>query len=550
MVDTPDSDNLSFHRANKAYYQDKNYEIAIREFKAAIEFERSRISNNDSSMNNVEVSTESANEIVTKSMYWMAESYRKLNQIDRALESFEQLALRFSEHHLGRAAERQLAEIEKEINPEEHEKKARQRAEIKRRAKYRELEIKRREAAQQREERNKREQERAQKARLEKARQLKKEREAQIVHEKEKQGLLARLREYFKKDSLNAYRFYQDRCTSHISFGEYETERINAEKARQEKEKSALFKDLREHFEQDFLNAERFYQDRCTNHISFKEYETEKINFVQSWAKNNCLDKILDKELDEDQARAIGAVEGNIQVVARAGSGKTTTLVIRSLFLQQHCGVLPDEMLLLAFNRKAADQMRDRIGLIVQESTPHVMTFHALANAIVQPKKILLDEPDGEQSQSRVLQAVVESYIREPVYHDKIRDLMMKHFRPDWERIVSGEFDRTPKEMVLYHRSLRLETLDGKHVKSFGEKAIANFLFEHSIEYQYEPLFWWGTKKLFPTTQTSLYGVIRWLLNTSVLVAANLIMTRCRKKSAAIGEINLTGDYLIILSMM
>ena len=326
-------------------------------------------------------------------------------------------------------------------------------------------EKKRREAVRRREEALKREQERAAKKRRDRERLLKKQRQEAAYRRS-----LARKHE-------------RERA-----------EKERQERARRENEKRGLLKNLKEHLEQDFLNADRFYQDRCTTHISFKEYEAEKINFVQSWANNNCLDRIP----DEEQAAAIGAVEGNIQVVARAGSGKTATLINRARFLQQHCGVSPDEMLLLAFNRKAAYEMRDRIASFVQESTPHVMTFHALAFAMVQPEKILLDEPDGEQSQSRVLQGVVDSYLRNPVYYDRIRDLMMKHFRTDWERIVSGGYDRTLNEMLRYRRSLRCETLDGKPVKSYGEKAIANFLFEHSIKYKYEPLFWWGPKKRHP----------------------------------------------------
>ncbi len=412
MVDTPDSDNLSFHRANKAYFRDRNYEQAIREFRAAIEFESSRIDQFDDSMDDVEDSAEATNEIVIKSMYWMAESYCKLNLIDQALEKFEELDLRFSQHHLGQAAERQLA-------------------------KYRELESKRREAAQQRDERNKREREHAQKARLEKELQLKKERQAQVLHANEKQSLL---------------------------------------------------KNLKEHFEQDFLNADRFYQDRCTDYISFEEYEAEKITFVRSWAKNNCLDRIP----DEEQAAAIGAVEGNIQVVARAGSGKTMTLINRARFLQQHCGVSPDEMLLLAFNRKAAEEMQMRLASNLKDFTPHVMTFHALAYALTHPEEILFDEPEGAQNQSRAIQdAVIDEYLADPIYAGEIRALMMEHFLVDWERIHSGGYNMPPEEMYRYRFSLPRETLDGKYVKSYGEKVIANFLFEHNIKYRYEQNFWW-----------------------------------------------------------
>ena len=364
-------------------------------------------------------------------------------------------------------------------------------------------------------------------------------------HESKKQILLKNLKEHLERDLSTAYDFFQVHCTAHISCEEYEIEKNNverrererqekarreretkqrAEKERQEKaqrereakqraekerreavqqrekerqkrirhekEKQILLKSLREHLRrgQDFLTASDFYQTQCTAHISPEEYDTEKINYVRSWAKTK---EDLYPKPDCEQARAIGAVEGNVQVVARAGSGKTATLVNRALFLQQHCGVAPDEILLLAFNRDAAEQMRKRLTEYLKDSIPHVMTFHALANAIVHPEKILFDEPDGEQSQSRAIQDVIDNYRSDSNYYNQIRTLMMAHFRADWERIVSGGYDRTPEMMLRYRRSLPRESLDGTYVKSSPEKVIANFLFEHNIEYKYERKFPW-----------------------------------------------------------
>lgn len=266
---------------------------------------------------------------------------------------------------------------------------------------------------------------------------------------------------------------------------------------RRRKEKKVLLETLQEYLEQDFLTADNFYRARCTAHISLAEYNTEKIIFVQSWAE-----RFLNPEAprpDDEQAAAIGAVEGNVQVVARAGSGKTATLVNRAVFLQQHCGVDAEELLLLAFNKKAAEEIKERIGTI-----PHVMTFHALAYALVKPKSILIDEPDGGQSQSQVLQDLVNQYLSNPEYADQIRDLMMEHFRDDWEqhekwkRIVSEGYGPEASEILRYRRSLARETLDGKYVKSFGEKVIANFLFEHSIDYKYEWAFSWNGRSYNP----------------------------------------------------
>ena len=260
--------------------------------------------------------------------------------------------------------------------------------------------------------------------------------------------------------------------------------------------KGRLLRCLQEKFEGDFLTAYKFYQTECTDHISREEFNSKKIEFVQSWAN-----RFLDPDAptpDAEQAAAIGAVEGNVQVIARAGSGKTATLVTRAKFLNQHCGVAPDELLLLAFNSDAAKEMKERIGTV-----PHVMTFHALAYALVKPGSILFDEPEAP-SQSQLLQGVVNQYLGDSDYAVHIRDLMMEHFRDDWERhedwqrIVSEGYGPEAAEILRYRRSLTRQTLDRKYVKSFGEKVIANFLFEHDIEYKYEWRFWWDGRNYHP----------------------------------------------------
>ncbi|MBD2295175.1 UvrD-helicase domain-containing protein [Anabaena sphaerica FACHB-251] len=264
-----------------------------------------------------------------------------------------------------------------------------------------------------------------------------------------------------------------------------EAQRLEIE--RRKAQKLSLLQNIKNELENNFLNADKFYQVNCTEYILFKEYQSEKLKYIQNWVNTN-----LNSSPDLEQAAAIGTLENHIQVIARAGSGKTSTLVNRAIFLQKHCGIAPGEMLLLAFNRKAAAEMRKRLTLQLQNSIPHVMTFHALAYALVHPENILFDEPDGEQNQSRALQLVIDDYLRHPGFYAKIRDLMMAAFREDWERIISGGYDKSPEEMLRYRRSLPREGIDGNYYKSFGEKLIADFLFEHNIKYKYERNFWWN----------------------------------------------------------
>lgn len=102
-------DNMSFYQANKAYYEDRNYEEAIAEFQAAIEYEKSHPPDPVDSDDQAE--TKPPGEIIAKSMYWMGEAYIKLNQIDQAVETFKQLVRRFKQHYLAPAAQRRIASL-------------------------------------------------------------------------------------------------------------------------------------------------------------------------------------------------------------------------------------------------------------------------------------------------------------------------------------------------------------------------------------------------------------------------------------------------------
>ena len=105
-------DNMSFYQGNKAYYEDRNYAEAIEAFKAAIEYERSRPPNSLDSIDSINrARTKEPSEVIAKSMYWIGESYIKLNQIDQALKMFEQLSRGFSQHYLGLAAQRRSATL-------------------------------------------------------------------------------------------------------------------------------------------------------------------------------------------------------------------------------------------------------------------------------------------------------------------------------------------------------------------------------------------------------------------------------------------------------
>ncbi|MCD6296594.1 MAG: UvrD-helicase domain-containing protein, partial [Deltaproteobacteria bacterium] len=84
--------------------------------------------------------------------------------------------------------------------------------------------------------------------------------------------------------------------------------------------------------------------------------------------------------LNPSQLDAVMTLEGPVLVIAGAGSGKTRTLVYRVAHLVE-TGVPPEDILLLTFTRKAAQEMLDRACSLSDARCRFVSggTFHSLA---------------------------------------------------------------------------------------------------------------------------------------------------------------------------
>lgn len=84
------------------------------------------------------------------------------------------------------------------------------------------------------------------------------------------------------------------------------------------------------------------------------------------------------QSLNPRQREAVEATEGRIRVVAGAGSGKTKALTCRYAYLVNVLGVDPANILCLTFTNKAAQEMRQRIGTMVQSGdyNDYVCTIH------------------------------------------------------------------------------------------------------------------------------------------------------------------------------
>ena len=89
--------------------------------------------------------------------------------------------------------------------------------------------------------------------------------------------------------------------------------------------------------------------------------------------------------LDPDQRAAAAITSGPLLIIAGPGTGKTRTLTRRLAYLVENQGVEPEECLAITFTRRAAQEMRERLEVLLGDRcrAMQIVTFHRLGLSIV-----------------------------------------------------------------------------------------------------------------------------------------------------------------------
>lgn len=98
--------------------------------------------------------------------------------------------------------------------------------------------------------------------------------------------------------------------------------------------------------------------------------------------------------LNLEQERAANILEGNLVIIASAGTGKTTTIVERYFNLINKKNFLPEEILMTTFTNKSAKDMIKKIGKKTNKISPYIGTMHSLFLNIL--RKHPLESFDGK----------------------------------------------------------------------------------------------------------------------------------------------------------
>ena len=111
------------------------------------------------------------------------------------------------------------------------------------------------------------------------------------------------------------------------------------------------------------------------------------------------------KQLNQEQLDVVLKGDGSCLVLAGAGSGKTRTLIYRVAYLLEK-GILPQNILLMTFTNKAANEMIERVEQLLGFKPEGLVagTFHKIGNKILrehcnklgfQKNFLILDEEDS-----------------------------------------------------------------------------------------------------------------------------------------------------------
>ena len=110
----------------------------------------------------------------------------------------------------------------------------------------------------------------------------------------------------------------------------------------------------------DFRSEQQLLERLEADYVAFPTH-IDRLNeeFVRKEleACSDLLDNVEGKSLDEQQREAVIINQDNSLVIAGAGSGKTTTIAGKVLYLTKRLGVDPKEILLISYTRKSADEM-------------------------------------------------------------------------------------------------------------------------------------------------------------------------------------------------
>lgn len=268
-----------------------------------------------------------------------------------------------------------------------------------------------------------------------------------------------------------------------------------------------------------FLNFLRIYNDLQ----NYKNLEESKENIIamanerfisKEIEENKNIFKIEDYVLDDYQKRAVVIDEDNMQIIAGAGTGKTSTLQGKLKYLTKVKRIKEEDILCLSYSNAAVDDLKEKIDRTLGENNINVKTFHSLGTSILK-----MDDKDSRIFKDG-LKSSIRKYFKKDIINNPTKIKQLVQFfscylkNPQVEAEFKCGLGKKNKSQYKGDYSLRYKvssymnelsdannfkeirkdfggdnekiTFNDEYVKSLEELVIANFLYTNGIDYVYE----------------------------------------------------------------
>ncbi len=290
---------------------------------------------------------------------------------------------------------------------------------------------------------------------------------------------------------------------------DYSTRRyINQyDKERYELRLNSLLKDREEYFQHIKIKPDLLelidFRKNCSDWVEKKNVQFIRITKIKD---KNFFDTIESKPLTDKQTDAVLVNEINNLILAGAGSGKTSVVVAKVCYLIKENIVNPKEILILAFNKKAQEELEERFKK--KDIEVEVKTFHSYGLGII--GSVTNSKPDISKlsESSNNMNIFIDNTIKELIYKDNDFSVKFLEFNAffkipykdenEFENLgeyydYQNNYDMKTLKQQLNEKiskdnkeSRELITLSKETVKSYQELIIANYLTLNGINYIYE----------------------------------------------------------------
>ena len=234
--------------------------------------------------------------------------------------------------------------------------------------------------------------------------------------------------------------------------------------------------------------------------------------------------------LNEKQREAVISEDKRLLVLAGAGSGKTKTLLQKLIYLIEEKNINPSNILAITFTKNAANEMVDRLIISADDTEKYaeiltdknrtekeketeryfytkryrwidnltLKTFHSLCYGIIRnfgvnefdnKFKIIGDtKASGDEfAKYAATETAFEVIHKILIKNCESAEYLLNFKRHILDYMIDKIHVEKERRMSLPKDGKFFTTLDGTKVRSKSEQYIADWLYRHSIKFEYEP---------------------------------------------------------------